>query len=146
MTWRATTAVPAAVCGAVVVGAVVLVLWWSGIPNAQDAEIAFAVCRFIRERHGGFPDVDEQRELHGKAIFAGPGVAGNASIDVYGITAPEEIAGIERLAQEALRTTPGASSVRLRFYDKQNWRVLPGGTRVREDERLLKSVTYDRMD
>lgn len=113
-----------------------------GVPNSQDAEIARAICRFIREGYGGSPlDPDDQDELPGKAIVWGPGAGGNPGIIVYGITTPEEMGDIEKLAREALHATPGANSVALRFYD---WRLRPEGLDERQSRKLLREVKFGR--
>jgi hypothetical protein len=117
-----------------------------GVPNAQDAEIARAICGFIRQGHDVFLDSAGASESPGRAIYWRPGVGGDTTIDLYEITTPEEMAEVERLAREALRATPGASSVTLRFYEKQSWRVQPNGFRERQQEKLLSRSTFDRDD
>ncbi|MFI5403825.1 MAG: hypothetical protein ACHQ1G_12880 [Planctomycetota bacterium] len=108
------------------------------MPSGEDAEVARAICRFIRRGHGGFPDPDEQ---NGKAMVWSPGAGGNPGIIVYGITTPEEMDVIEKLAREALHATPGANSVTLAFYD---WRLRPEGVHERQSRKLLREVSFER--
>jgi len=143
MTRRGTTVVTAIVCGAVAVGVIGFVLW-SPVPNAEDAEVARGVYVHIRQGHAGFLDSDQASESAGKAIYCRPGVGGNTTIELYEVTTPEEMADVERLAREALRVVPGANSVTLRFYEKQNWRAHPSGFQERVSEKLLRDARFDR--
>lgn len=117
-----------------------------GIPNAQDAEIASTIGRVIEQGYGKFADKEVAEESGGQVWYWKPGVGGNPTIDLYEVTTPADIAGIERLAREALSATEGANSVTLRFYEKQKWQVAPNGSKSREPEKLLKKVTYDKGD
>lgn len=112
-----------------------------GVPTGEDADIARAIWRFIREGYAGFPDSDDQDEWSGKAMVWSPGVGGNPGILVYGITAPDEMDVIEGLAREALHATPGANSVALAFYD---WRLRPRGVPESQSRTLLREVRFDR--
>lgn len=118
-----------------------------GIPNSEDAEMAYSIGRFIAQGYGQFEDRETVQESgRGKTWYAGPSASGDPRFTFYGVTSPEDIARIESLAREALRQTEGVNSVTLSFFEKHDWRVGRNGSKSLEPGRLLKKVRYDRDD
>jgi len=115
------------------------------IPTAQDQQIAVDIGRYIEKGYGRFVDREAARESGGPVWYARGRPGRRATIILYEVTSPGDIALVEQLAREALRATEGAKSVTLQFYGKQNWRY-QGSTGMRGPEKLIREVTFDRED
>lgn len=103
------------------------------IPTASDADLADAVGKAIDKDYGKFDDRQKyEASRQGKIWYAQPVPRGHPRIDIYGVTAPEEIEAVEASARRAIFSVSGVNSIRLRFFEKKNWSA--------ERETLVKKV------
>lgn len=131
---------------ALIVGALGLLAYCSTqIPGADDADDARRVGLVIA---AGYPKFDDratvERTGEGKIYYWAPRSDGRPIVSLFGITSPEDMALIEKLAEQALREVPRAKAIELRYHQRRNLIVHENGSTSPAAQAAFKTITVSR--
>lgn len=115
------------------------------IPDGGDAEIANSIGSLIASSYGKFDDRRKaESAIGGQIYYVEPSASGNPEVTLYQISSTEDIAAVESAARSALAATPGATSIKLIFFERQNINCVGGSGCTRGPEKMIKVVRIER--